>query len=170
MFAFALWDRKEPRASLVRDRLGIKPVYYGWINGDFVFGSELKAIRAYPGFEGQIDRDALAQYMRHNYVPAPHCIYKGVYKLPQGTILSLRHEQQEPAMRCLWSATEIANNGIASQVFGSDTEVITELETKLARAIQLRMIADVPLGAFLSGGIDSSTVVALHAGTRAVVL
>lgn len=161
MFAFALWDRKDHELSLVRDRIGIKPVYYGWINGDFVFGSELKAIRAYPGFEGQIDRDALAQYMRHNYVPAPHCIYKGVYKLPQGTILALRHEQQEPELRCFWSATEIANSGIASLVAGSDDEVIAELETKLAVAIQLRMIADVPLGAFLSGGIDSSTVVAL---------
>jgi|SRR5450432_96809 len=160
MFAFALWDRQEHELFLVRDRLGIKPVYYGWVNGDFVFASELKAIRAYPGFDGQIDRDSLALYMRHNYVPAPRSIYKGIQKLQQGTILALK-AGQEPELRCFWSAAEIAQSGVHSLISGSDAEVIDQLEAKLSRAIQLRMIADVPLGAFLSGGIDSSTVVAL---------
>src|SRR5579872_1010829 len=86
MFAFALWDRQERKLYVVRDRLGIKPVYYGHVGGDFVFSSELKAIRAYPEFEGDIDRDALASYMRYNYVPTPRCIYRGLYKLPPGSI------------------------------------------------------------------------------------
>jgi asparagine synthase (glutamine-hydrolysing) len=161
MFAFALWDRQEQELSLVRDRLGIKPLYYGRVNGDFVFGSELKAIAAYPGFEGRINRDALALYMRYSYVPAPHCIYYGLHKLQQGCILALKQGESEPRLRCFWSAIEIAQSGVEARIAGSDAEVIQELESKLSRAIQLRMIADVPLGAFLSGGIDSSTVVAL---------
>jgi asparagine synthase (glutamine-hydrolysing) len=161
MFAFALWDRQEQELSLVRDRLGIKPLYYGRVNGDFVFGSELKAIAAYPGFEARINRDALALYMRYSYVPAPHCIYDGLHKLQQGYILALKQGESEPRLRCFWSASEIAQSGVDARIAGSDAEVIQELESKLSRAIQLRMIADVPLGAFLSGGIDSSTVVAL---------
>jgi asparagine synthase (glutamine-hydrolysing) len=161
MFAFALWDRQEQELSLVRDRLGIKPLYYGRVNGDFIFGSELKAIGAYPGFEGRINRDALALYMRFSYVPAPHCIYEGLHKLQQGYILALKQAESEPRLRCFWSANEIAQSGVDARMAGSDAEVIQELESKLSRAIQLRMIADVPLGAFLSGGIDSSTVVAL---------
>jgi asparagine synthase (glutamine-hydrolysing) len=161
MFAFALLDRKERTLYLVRDRLGIKPLYYGWVEGQFVFASELKAIRQYPGFQGQIDRDVLALYMRHNYVPAPHCIYQGIYKLNAGCILVLGGPQGQPVLSKYWSATEAAKEGLRSPVDGSEKEIIEQLERKLAEAVKLRMIADVPLGAFLSGGIDSSTVVAL---------
>ncbi len=161
MFAFVLWDRQERKLYLVRDRLGIKPLYYGWVNGDFVFASELKAIRQYPGFEGQINRDALALYMRHSYVPARHCIYQGITKLQQGCVLIVSSPQAGPEVRAYWSAAQAARNGLQSQVTGTDAEVIGQLEEKLAEAVRLRMISDVPLGAFLSGGIDSSTIVAL---------
>jgi asparagine synthase (glutamine-hydrolysing) len=161
MFAFALWDRKERKLYLVRDRLGIKPLYYGWVEGQFVFASELKAIRQYPGFQAQIDRDVLALYMRHNYVPAPHSIYQGISKLNAGCILMLGGPQEQPVVSQYWSATEIAKQGLRSPVQGSETEIVEQLERTLAEAVKLRMISDVPLGAFLSGGIDSSTVVAL---------
>lgn len=161
MFAFALWDANERRLYLVRDRLGIKPLYYGWVCSDFVFGSELKAIGQYPGFEPTIDRDALALYLRHSYVPSPHCIYQGISKLQPGRILSLSAPQSPPEIRCFWSASEIAKAGLASRTDAGDSEVVEELEQKLTNAIRLRMIADVPIGAFLSGGIDSSALVAL---------
>ena len=161
MFAFALWDHAEHTLFLVRDRLGIKPMYYGFAGGDFVFASELKAILQYPKFEGRIDRGALALYMRHNYVPAPHCIYEGLWKLLPGSILTLNSISGQPEISHYWSGTEVARTGLDSRIDGSDAEVLEQLERKLKEAIGLRMIADVPLGAFLSGGIDSSTVVAL---------
>jgi asparagine synthase (glutamine-hydrolysing) len=161
MFAFALWDRLESRCFLVRDRLGIKPVYYGFVDGDFVFASELKAIRQYPGFDGRIDRDAVALYMRHNYVPAPHTIYKGIFKLQPGTILALPTADSDPVLHRFWSAAQTAREGLNLPLDCSDAEATDQLEEKLREAVGLRMIADVPLGAFLSGGIDSSTVVAL---------
>ncbi|HLW99411.1 MAG TPA: asparagine synthase (glutamine-hydrolyzing) [Candidatus Acidoferrales bacterium] len=161
MFAFALWDRQQGNLCLVRDRLGIKPLYYGRVGGDFVFGSELKALRQYPDFEGEIDRDSLALYLRYSYVPAPRCIYKGLHKLKAGHILTLSSAGSAPVSRAFWSADEVAQKGQQSHFSGSDEEAIDQLQEKLASAIRLRMIADVPLGAFLSGGIDSSTVVAL---------
>jgi asparagine synthase (glutamine-hydrolysing) len=161
MFAFALWDREEQKLFLVRDRLGIKPLYYGFVGGDFVFASELKAIWNYPKFEVRIDRDALALYMRHAYVPSPHCIYQGLFKLRPGTILTLNSPQGPPVLSRFWSGAEVAKAGLDSRLQASDKEVITQLEEKLTEAVGLRMIADVPLGAFLSGGVDSSTVVAL---------
>ena len=161
MFAFAVWDRKERKLFLVRDRLGIKPLHYGFVHGDFVFASELKAIREYPGFEGRIDRGSLALYMRHAYVPSPHCIYEGLRKLPQGYILTLGSTDEEPVLNCYWSAEEVAKAGVDSRLQGSEADIIDQLEEKLKEAVRLRMVADVPLGAFLSGGIDSSTVVAL---------
>lgn len=161
MFAFALWDGQDHKLFLVRDRLGIKPLYYGFVGGDFVFASELKAIREYPGFEAKINPEAVPLFLRHAYVPAPHCIYQGIFKLKQGHILTLQARQEEPTLSCYWSASAVAEAGVASRVESSDEEVIAELEEKLKEAIRLRMIADVPLGAFLSGGIDSSTVVAL---------
>jgi asparagine synthase (glutamine-hydrolysing) len=161
MFAFALWDRRERELHLVRDRLGIKPLYYGRSGADFVFASELKAIREHPDFDGQIDCDALALYMRHACVPAPHCIYKGLYKLPPGHILSISAADGLPVLRQFWSARDVAWAGLRSPFDGSDAEAVEQLEEKLLAAVRLRMIADVPLGAFLSGGIDSSTVVAL---------
>jgi asparagine synthase (glutamine-hydrolysing) len=161
MFAFALWDRQERRLHLVRDRLGIKPLYYGRIGADFVFASELKAVREYEDFVGEIDRDALALYMRHNYVPSPHCIYKGLRKLAPGCLLTLSSATSEPVLHPYWSARDVAREGLRATFPGSEGEAIAELQNKLMASVRLRMIADVPLGAFLSGGVDSSTVVAL---------
>jgi asparagine synthase (glutamine-hydrolysing) len=161
MFALALWDREERKLYLVRDRLGIKPLYYGTAGSAFVFGSELKAIAQHPDFAGEIDRDAVALYMRHGYVPSPHCIYKGLQKLPAGSMLTLNSVEGAPEIRRYWSAEALALEGRKSPVQGSEAEGIEELHQLLLRAVRLRMIADVPLGAFLSGGVDSSTVVAL---------
>jgi len=161
MFAFALWDSFERRLHLVRDRIGIKPLYYGHVEGSFVFASELKALRVLPGFQAAIDRDSLAAYMRYAYVPAPHSIYKGIHKLPPGHILTLSSNEASPVLSAYWSAAEAARNGVESRLRGGDEEILEQLHEELADAVRLRMIADVPLGAFLSGGIDSSTVVAL---------
>jgi len=161
MFAFALWDRQDRRLHLVRDRLGIKPLYYGRAGSAFVFASELKAIRQHPGFNKEIDRNSLALYMRHNYVPSPHCIYKGLHKLQPGCILTLDSATVAPQIRSYWSAKEIAQKGEESQLQVSDSEAVEQLHHLLLRAVRLRMISDVPLGAFLSGGVDSSTIVAL---------
>jgi asparagine synthase (glutamine-hydrolysing) len=161
MFAFALWDREERKLFLVRDRLGIKPLYYGWVGGDFVFGSELKAIRQYPGFEAEIDRDALSLYMRHNYVPSPHCIFKGISKLRPGCVLTIGSPQDSPLLEPFWCAHEVAGKGIEDPFPGPESEAVEELHRRMLAAVGLRMIADVPLGAFLSGGVDSSAVVAL---------
>ncbi len=161
MFAIALWDRQERKLYLVRDRLGIKPLYYGHIAGDFVFASELKAVRQHPGFVPQIDRNSLALYLRHNYVPSPHCIYKGLCKLPSGSILSLASADATPQIACFWSGRDVARAGLASPLLLDDAQAVGQLHDLLLKAIGLRMISDVPLGAFLSGGIDSSTVVAL---------
>src|SRR5713101_3899090 len=161
MFAIALWDRQEAKLHLIRDRLGIKPLYYGHVSGDFVFGSELKAIRQHPDFSAEIDRDVLALYVRHNYVPSPHCIHKGLYKLRPGHILTLGSAAGQAESHPFWSGEEVARNGLHPRFDGSDAEAVDQLHTKLMEAVRLRMIADVPLGAFLSGGIDSSTVVAL---------
>lgn len=161
MFAFALWDRRERKLYLVRDRLGIKPLYYGRAGTAFVFASELKAIRQHPEFEAEIDRDALALYMRHNYVPSPHCIYKGLFKLQPGCMLTLNSSTTAPLISRYWSGVEVARRGQQSPLQVSESDAIEELHQLLLRAVRLRMIADVPLGAFLSGGVDSSTVVAL---------
>jgi asparagine synthase (glutamine-hydrolysing) len=164
MFAFALWDRREHCLTLVRDRLGIKPLYYGWSGNVFLFGSELKALKAHPAFHAGIDRDALALYLRHNCIPAPYTIYTGIRKLLPGTILSLTgtnrpDEYPEPVQ--YWSARQVVESGVADPFEGSDQDAIEELDKLLRESIRERMIADVPLGAFLSGGIDSSAVVAL---------
>src|SRR5688572_18466800 len=162
MFGFALWDREERALHLVRDRLGIKPLYYGWLGGVFLFSSELKALAAHPAFHGEIDRDALALYMRHGVVPAPYAIYRGIHKLPPGTILTLRSRGDTAATpQPFWSAREVVEAGLADPFTGSESEAIAALDALLRDSVALRMIADVPLGAFLSGGIDSSTVVAL---------
>ncbi len=161
MFALALWDRAEKKLRLVRDRVGIKPLYYGRAGSDFVFASELKAIRQHPGFAEEIDRDALALYLRHNYVPTPHCIYKGLKKLPPGAMLTLEKAEGEERVERYWSAKEVAREGMRARLGGSENEVIEELHRLLLDAVKMRLIADVPLGAFLSGGVDSSTVVAL---------
>ncbi len=164
MFAFALWDRREQCLTLVRDRLGIKPLYYGWSGKVFLFGSELKALQAHPAFHAGIDRDALALYLRHNCIPAPYTIYLGFRKLIPGSLLTMKGinrsgEYPEPVP--YWSARQTVESGLAHPFEGSDQDAIGELDGLLRESIRERMIADVPLGAFLSGGIDSSAVVAL---------
>jgi len=161
MFAFAVWDRKERALTLGRDRLGEKPLYYGWQGRSFIFGSELKALKAHPSFQAKIDRDALCLFMRHNYIPAPHSIYQDICKLPPGHLLSVSAERHEPVIEAYWSLSDVAEFGCQSSLDGSAQDVTDELERVLKAAVSLQMMADVPLGAFLSGGIDSSTVVAL---------
>ncbi len=164
MFAFALYDRKERVLYLVRDRIGIKPLYYGWIKGVFVFASELKAIKSHPYFSGKINLGALALLLRHNYIPTPYSIYEGIYKLYPGHILTLRCKKEKylkPVISPYWSAKEVVETGNKNPFSNGEKEAIDALESLLKDAIKLRMIADVPLGAFLSGGVDSSTVVAL---------
>ena len=160
MFAITLWDRRERTLTLVRDRLGIKPLYWAKFGDLFLFGSELKALRAYPGWTPRIDRNAAASFMRHNYIPAPYTVYEGVHKLEPGTVLTVPWGG-EPRIERFWDARKVAHAGLANPNHGSDRELTDELEALLTDAVRRRMIADVPLGAFLSGGVDSSTVVAL---------
>jgi asparagine synthase (glutamine-hydrolysing) len=165
MFALALWDKEERTLHLTRDRIGEKPLYYGFSGSTFLFGSELKALRAHPEFKAEINRDALALFLRYNYIPAPYSIYQGIYKLTPGTYLSLDEREsslgQLPEPLAYWSAREAAEAGTASPFEGTEAQAVTELEALLTDAVGLRMVADVPLGAFLSGGVDSSTVIAL---------
>ncbi len=161
MFAFALWDRADRALTLARDRMGEKPLYYGWQGRTFLFGSELKALKAHPAFQGEIDRASLALMLRHNYIPAPYSIYKGIRKLPPGSYLSFQMSKRESKPVPYWSAREAAERGQAQPFAGSEAEAVIALETQLLETIGLQMIADVPLGAFLSGGVDSSIVVAL---------
>lgn len=158
MFAFALWDRRDRRLSLVRDRLGIKPLYWGFVGNCFAFASELSAFRAVPGWRGDVDRDALATYLRFGQVPAPFCIFDGLAKLHPGQILTLT-SAGGPEIVPFWSLREVAKAGQAP-VRLSDGEAADRLQSLLDTAVQQRMLADVPLGALLSGGIDSSLVVA----------
>ncbi|MHB8978810.1 MAG: asparagine synthase (glutamine-hydrolyzing) [Trichloromonadaceae bacterium] len=170
MFAFALWDRREKCLTLVRDRFGKKPLYFGWAGGNFVFGSELKAIKVFPGFSNVIDRHALTLLLRHNCIPAPYSIYQYIYKLPPATSLELSIDKVKKAtcyedvasdIKSFWSPRQVCEAGQANRFAGSAEEVEGQLEFLLKDAVASRMIADVPLGAFLSGGIDSSLVVAL---------
>jgi asparagine synthase (glutamine-hydrolysing) len=164
MFAFAVWDRRERALTLARDRLGEKPLYYGWQGNVFMFGSELKALRDHPGFSRDIDRAAVALYMKYGYIPAPASIYCRVFKLMPGTYLEIRSTTTPgslPHPRPYWSLRETVEKGAADRFNGSDTDAVGELEAHLKRSISLQRIADVPLGAFLSGGVDSSTIVAL---------
>ena len=165
MFTIALWDRRERTLTLIRDRLGIKPLYWAKFGGLFLFGSELKALRAYPGWTPRIDRSAVAAFMRFNYIPAPHTIYQGVQKLEPGTILTLPW-RGEPHLERFWNARAVARSGMQNPLSASDGELTDRLEELLRDSVQRRMVADVPVGAFLSGGIDSSTVVALMQATN----
>lgn len=166
MFALALWDRRERVLHLARDRFGEKPLYYGRVGDAFVFGSELKALRAYPGFAAPVDRGALVEFLRLGYVPAPLSIHQGVRKLPAGCWLSLDASGREPAPTPYWSALETALSARAHPFAGDLGDAATALEPILRDAVQRMMVADVPLGALLSGGIDSSLVVALMQAQR----
>jgi asparagine synthase (glutamine-hydrolysing) len=176
MFAFALWDRQERLLSLVRDRFGEKPLYYGWAGRDFLFGSELKALRVHPRFDGEIDRSALRAYAARTYIPAPLSIYKRIYKLQPGCVLTVAPEiAREPTSEAprpgwrsgrssltqYWTYRDVLTRGMAHSV-ASEQEALELLEQSLGAAIKGQSMADVPVGAFLSGGIDSSTVVALY--------
>ena len=165
MFAFAVWDKQTHTLTLGRDRMGEKPLYYGWIgyeaNAIFIFGSELKALKQHPAFEADIDRNALCLLMRHNYIPAPYSIYQGVSKLESGCLLTLSAAKRTPVLSRYWSLTQVAQAGVAAPFAGTPGEAVDTLEGLLKSAVQQQVIADVPLGAFLSGGIDSSTIVAL---------
>ena len=169
MFAFALWDRHSRSLHLGRDRAGEKPLYYGWAGDALVFGSELKALQAYPEWCAGVDRGALALLVRHGYIPAPFCIYENTYKLPPGCTLTLTTAQMRgsagrfalPEPAPYWSAQSIAQAGAAHPFEGSEEEASDRLHTLLQHSVAEQMIADVPVGAFLSGGIDSSLVVAL---------
>jgi len=162
MFAFAVWDRREHILHLGRDRMGEKPLFYGWAGDTFLFGSELKALCAHPEFRGEINRDAIMLYMRHNCVPAPHSIYRGICKLRPGNVLSLPCEHASGVSPVsYWSLKEAVVRGNAEPFLGTAKEATVELENLLRDAVGIRMLADVPLGGFLSGGVDSSTVAAL---------
>ena len=164
MFAFALWDRKERTLHLVRDRLGEKPLYYGWIDRTFLFGSELKALYACPAWQGEIDRNTLTLFLRYNYIPAPYSIYKGIHKVLPGSIVTIRANASlaDPMTpRRYWSALKVAEAGEAAPIRYNESEACGHLDNLLRRSIGLEMVADVPLGAFLSGGVDSSVIVAL---------
>jgi len=179
MFALALWDRDLSHLTLARDRFGEKPLYYGWV-GDvagqagglghhrtFVFGSELKALRAHPLFNNSISRPALAQYLRFTYVPAPLSIYEEIYKLPPGTWLRVDAEfaDNPPAKKTegpvpYWTVADVVQKGASEQIT-NEVEAVDALHHRLCEAVSLQSVSDVPLGAFLSGGVDSSTIVAL---------
>ena len=162
MFAFALWDRQERTLYLGRDRLGEKPLYYGWMGDVFIFGSELKALRAHPAFVAEINRDALALFLRHNCIPAPHSIYRGIQKLLPGTFLAVNGSKlSSPAPVPFWSLRQIAESGVAHPFRGSEQEGLEQLDILLRDAVRIRMVSDVPVGAFLSGGVDSSLVTSL---------
>jgi asparagine synthase (glutamine-hydrolysing) len=163
MFAIALWDRQEQCLTLARDRLGEKPLFYGWVRGAFVFGSELKALRTYPGFNNPISRDALALYMQHCTVPAPYSIYQDIFKLEPGCWLSLDAAglaAKTVKPEAYWRLTNVVRQGLATPI-KSEAEALTTLEATLREAVAMQAVADVPLGALLSGGVDSSTIVAL---------
>lgn len=162
MFALALWDRRSGRLHLARDRAGEKPLYYGWAGHALVFGSELKALQAHPGWRAGIDRHALALLARYGYIPAPHCIYENTYKLPPGCALTLTRRDRKTAVPApYWSAQSVAEAGAAHPFDGSDQEATDRLVALLQQSVAQQMVADVPVGAFLSGGIDSSLVVAI---------
>lgn len=164
MFAIALWDQRDRTLYLSRDRLGKKPLYYGWMGSTFLFGSEIKALRAHPGFSAQVEPGAVALFFRLGYIPSPYSVYEGIAKLPPGTILTLQEKDRAgtlPVPVAFWSAEKAVGAALADPFRGSYEDAQNELEALLSDAVRLRMIADVPLGAFLSGGIDSSLVVAL---------
>ena len=163
MFAIALWDRQERTLTLARDRLCEKPLYWGWCNQTLLFGSELKALQMHPVFNAEVDRSALALLLQYNAIPAPYSIYRGIQKLPAGHMVQIRQGDRpgEAMPRAYWALNEVIESGLANPFLGTDGEVVTALQQRISQSVAGQMLADVPLGAFLSGGVDSSTVVAL---------
>jgi asparagine synthase (glutamine-hydrolysing) len=173
MFALASWDRTKRTLHLARDRMGEKPLYYGRQGGVFMFCSELKALQGHPKWHGEIDREAVALLLRYAYVPAPHSIYRGIRKLTPGTVLTLNYDELAAGAdavvpRAYWCARERAEAADANPFAGSAEEAVEALEAILSKSVRSQMVADVPVGAFLSGGIDSTTVVALMQSQSAV--
>ncbi len=160
MFSIALWDRRERTLHLVRDRVGVKPLYYAFAGNAVLFGSELKALVAHPEFRPEVDRDVVALYARYAYVPAPYTIYRNTWKLLPGSILTIRPGAERPEPQRYWDVREQAERGKVHPFVGSDGDALDALDGLVTDAVRLRMISDVPLGVFLSGGIDSSIVVA----------
>jgi asparagine synthase (glutamine-hydrolysing) len=165
MFAIAVWDRMSKVLTIVRDRLGEKPLYYGWHGSGsrrvFLFGSELKAMKAHPSFSPEIDRGAICSFLRHSSIPAPHSIYRGTFKLNPGCLLTVSTHSPEPQIETYWSLSQAVNAGIQNPFDGSAEAAVDQLEVLLRDAVGRQMQSDVPLGAFLSGGIDSSLIVAM---------
>lgn len=165
MFAFAVWDKVNKSLILGRDRMGEKPLYYGWQgqgnHSTFLFGSELRALRAHPAFEAEIDRQALSSFMKNMVVAGSRSIYEGIHKVPPGTLLTLSRNDPDPLLERYWSLEDIALQSFSNSFQGSAVQAVDSLETLLKDAVAQQMLADVPLGAFLSGGVDSSTIVAL---------
>lgn len=161
MFAIALWDRHEHTLTLARDRLGEKPLYYGWHGETFLFGSELKALKVHPAFNAVIDRNALALLMAHNTIPAPYSIYQGIQKLLPGSLVTISLKNHSVQPQHYWDARRVIADGLAQPYMGSPDEAVDALDKLLRDVVAQQMVADVPLGAFLSGGVDSSTIVAL---------
>ncbi len=161
MFALAVWDTARRVLTLARDRVGEKPLYYGWQGDTFLFGSELKALKAHPAFAPVIDRHALALMMRHNAIPAPYSIYQRISKLRPGAWLEVSLERRDEAPQRYWDARRVVQDGLKNPFQGSPEEAVERLDRLLRDAVAQQMVADVPLGAFLSGGVDSSAIVAL---------
>ena len=161
MFAFALWDRTTRRLQLVRDRLGIKPLYYGWTGQTFLFASELRAIEQHPEFKSEVNREALSLYLRYSYVPAPWSMLKGIHKLMPGSILTTDGTSGGESTTAYWSLHDVAQRGVQTPFTGNELEATDQVEALLREATKQRMIADVPIGVLLSGGVDSSAVAAL---------
>ncbi|MFL6300270.1 MAG: asparagine synthase (glutamine-hydrolyzing) [Terriglobales bacterium] len=161
MFALAIWDRAERTLYLCRDRLGEKPLYYGWMGGTLLFASELKSFHQHPQFQPELNTEILPLYLRYGYVPTPASIYKNVNKLPPATFLKIAKADADATPQKYWSMEQVVIDSREHQFPGSLEEAVGELSTRLKRSVKQRMQADVPLGAFLSGGIDSSTIVAL---------
>ncbi len=162
MFSFGVWDNDTRTLTLGRDRLGEKPLYYGWQDGIFLFGSELKALKAHPDFKAEIDRNALVALMRYSYIPEPLSIYHDIHKLLPSSLLTVKagvYNECKPSL--YWSLLDVASQGLQRPFLGSDAEAIECLEARLSDAVALQQIADVPLGGILSGGIDSSMIVSL---------
>ncbi len=162
MFAIAIWDKHERTLSLARDRIGEKPLYYGWSGRSFLFGSELKALASHPAWKGEIDRGAVSLLLRYDYIPGPHAIFENIAKLPPGHFLQVKASEAAPGAcppaQPYWSAAEAALSGLEAPFTGSDDEAIEALDALLRDAVALRLEADVPVGVFLSGGIDSATI------------
>lgn len=161
MFAIVLWDIETKQLYLARDRFGEKPLYYGWQNNTFLFSSELKPLTLHPAFEKEVNKGSIALLLKHGYIPTPYCIWKNISKLPSAHYIVISENQTQPEVKCYWSFTDMVESAEEVKVSLTDDEAVNQVEYLLTKSIERQMISDVPLGALLSGGIDSSLVTAL---------